>query len=409
MLTAIKSDHAAAWSPDSWQGKEALQLPYYADLDALAAVTNTLKDSTSLVAAEEARRLKKSLAAAATGEAFLLQAGDCAESFAEFHQKNIRGTFDVIRQMAQVMTATSRIPVIKVGRIAGQFAKPRSDSNETQGGVTLPSYKGDIINGMDFTPDSRRPEPQRMLQAYKQCTATLNLLRGFARETGTAFFTAHEALLLPYEQALTRVDKAASGWYDASAHFLWVGDRTRQPDSAHVEFLRGINNPIGIKCGPTLAAEELLALLAILNPANEPGRITLISRMGHQKVSDVLPGLIRAVKAEGHIVTWACDPMHGNTTTSSTGYKTREFGNILSEVKKFFAIHHAEGTIPGGVQLELAGRDVTECTGGKFKVTEEKLPQRYHTHCDPRLNASQGLELASLIADELRDHYKAEH
>ena len=407
MLKAIKADDAAAWSPESWRDKQALQLPYYADLSVLSIVTDSLKASPPLIAADETRRLKSSLAKVADGESFLLQAGDCAESFAEFHPLNIRSTFDVIRQMAQVITATAGMPVVKVGRIAGQFAKPRSDSNETHNGITLPSYKGDIINGIEFTPETRRPEPERMLQAYKQCATTLNLLRGFTQQTRTDFFTAHEALLLPYEQALTRIDKTTNTWYDTSAHFLWVGDRTRQIDSAHVEFLRGIGNPIGIKCGPTLPAEELLALLDILNPANEPGRITLISRMGHHDISGILPPFLRTIKAEGRIVSWACDPMHGNTTTSSTGYKTREFAHILSEVKKYFASHHAEGTHPGGIHLELVGRDVTECTGGKVKITEDKLSERYQTHCDPRLNASQGLELATLIADELRTHYKA--
>ena len=433
-------------------------MPHYDDPSALTAVAETLKNYPPLVFAGEARRLKKALAEAAAGEAFLLQAGDCAESFAEFHPQNIRDTFRVILQMAVVMTFAAGIPVVKVGRIAGQFAKPRSDSHETRNGVTLPSYKGDIINSMDFTPEARRADPQRIVQAYNQSAATLNLVRAFA-QGGYAdlhrvnkwmldfvkshplsgryldltqrldqalafmaaagitaenspqlrevdFFTSHEALLLPYEQALTRVDSTTGDWYDVSAHFLWVGDRTRQPDGAHVEFLRGVKNPIGIKCGPSLSADELRELVDILNPDNEAGRITLISRLGHAAVETHLPKLVRAVKKSGCTVTWACDPMHGNTQSAAGGYKTRQFDNILAEVKSFFAVHDAEGTHPGGVHLELTGQDVTECTGGAYRITEDVLSKRYHTHCDPRLNASQGLELAFLIADELHAHYK---
>ncbi|MFH1157265.1 MAG: 3-deoxy-7-phosphoheptulonate synthase class II [Pseudomonadota bacterium] len=457
-LKSEKTNPSATWSPESWTTKPAKQMPEYTDPASLKAVTETLKNYPPLVFAGEARRLKKSLAKAAAGEAFLLQAGDCAESFAEFHPKNIRDTFRVILQMAIVMTFASGMSIIKLGRIAGQFAKPRSEGSETRNGVTLPSYKGDIINGMEFTPESRRPDPKRIIQAYNQSAATLNLVRAFAHggyadlhrvsrwtldfvkghplaeryqdltqrlEQALAFmlaagitsenspqirevdfFTSHESLLLPYEQALTRVDSTTGDWYDVSAHFLWIGDRTRQPDGAHVEFLRGVKNPIGVKCGPGLSTDDLLQLLDILNPENEPGRITLISRMGHEKVSADLPKYVRAVKKNGNIVTWSCDPMHGNTKASSSGYKTREFGNILTEVKHFFTVHHAEGTHAGGVHLELTGQDVTECTGGAYKITEDKLSERYNTHCDPRLNASQALELAFLIADELHTNYK---
>jgi 3-deoxy-7-phosphoheptulonate synthase len=446
------------WSPESWTAKPAKQLPEYQNAAELAQVTETLKNYPPLVFAGEARRLKKSLAKVAAGEAFLLQAGDCAESFAEFHPRNIRDTFRVILQMAIVMTFAAGMPIVKVGRIAGQFAKPRSDANETRDGVTLPSYKGDIINGIEFTPESRRANPQRIIQAYNQSAATLNLVRAFAQGgyadlhrvnqwnldfvkghplseryqkltqnldqalsfmaaagiTGdnspqireVDFFTSHEALLLPYEQALTRVDSTTGDWYDVSAHFLWIGDRTRQPDGAHVEFLRGVKNPIGVKCGGSLPVDDLLKLLDILNPENEAGRITLISRMGYKNVGEQLPQLIRALQREGRIVTWSCDPMHGNTETSSTGYKTRAFENILAEVKSFFAVHHAEGSYAGGVHFELTGQDVTECTGGAYKITDDTLSERYHTHCDPRLNASQALEIAFLVADELHTHYK---
>lgn len=458
MLKTVKNNQQEPWSPETWLTKPAKQLPAYDNTDELASVVETLKNYPPLVFAGEARRLKKALAKVAAGDAFLLQAGDCAESFAEFHPKNIRDTFRVILQMAIVMTFAAGVPIVKVGRIAGQFAKPRSDSNETRDGVTLPSYKGDIINGMEFTAESRRADPKRIIQSYNQSAATLNLVRAFA-QGGYAdlhrvnkwtldfvknhpladryqeiahrldqalafmsaagitsenspqirevdFFTSHEALLLPYEQALTRVDSTTDDWYNVSAHFLWIGDRTRQPDGAHVEFLRGVKNPIGIKCGPSLTPDELLRLLDILNPDDEPGRMTLISRMGHEKIAESLPKLIRTIKSAGRTVTWCSDPMHGNTKSSSSGYKTREFESILSEVKNFFAIHHAEGTHPGGVHLELTGQDVTECVGGAYKITEDRLSERYHTHCDPRLNASQGLELAFLIADELHANYK---
>ncbi len=454
----IKKPAPTLWTPDSWRSKPAKQLPEYENKAELEAVENTLKNYPPLVFAGEARRLKKSLAKVANGEAFLLQGGDCAESFAEFHPKNIRDTFRVLLQMAVVMAFSAGMPVVKVGRLAGQFAKPRSEPMETKNGISLPSYKGDIINGPEFTAEARRHNPQRIIQAYNQSAATLNLVRAFAhggyadlhrvnkwtldfvkghpfserykdlsdrldqalafmdaagitsensqqiREV--EFYTSHEALLLPYEQALTRTDSTTGEWYDVSGHFLWIGDRTRQPDGAHVEFLRGVKNPIGIKCGPTTPPEDLIRLLDILNPDNEAGRITLIARMGHDKVEKHLPQLIRTIQTEGRVVTWSSDPMHGNTRTSASGLKTREFENILTEVKNFFAIHHAEGTYAGGVHFELTGQDVTECVGGAYKITDENLQERYHTHCDPRLNASQALELAFMIADELHTHYK---
>ncbi len=456
-----KYETTSAWTPDSWKQYPAKQLPVYDNPQELHAVEETLKNYPPLVFAGEARRLKQSLAKVAAGEAFLLQGGDCAESFAEFNPKNIRDTFRVLLQMAIVMTFAAGLPVVKVGRIAGQFAKPRSEPDETRNGITLPSYKGDIINGAEFTAESRRINPQRIIQAYNQSAATLNLVRAFAHGgyadlhrvnkwtldfvkghplseryqdlaqrldqtlafmsasgiTGentqqlreVDFFTSHEALLLPYEQALTRVDSTTGDWYDVSAHFLWIGDRTRQPDGAHVEFLRGVKNPIGLKCGPSLSSDELLRLIDILNPENESGRLTLICRTGHDRVEKHLPAFIRAVQKEGRIVTWSCDPMHGNTRTSSSGYKTREFENILTEVKSFFAVHEAEGTYAGGVHFELTGQDVTECVGGGYKITDDTLSERYHTHCDPRLNASQALELAFLIADELQAHYRKKH
>jgi len=443
-----------AWSPDSWRGLPIRQVPGYSDEAALARVEETLHRFPPLVFAGEARRLKDRLAAVAAGKAFLLQGGDCAESFAEFHPNNIRDMFKVLLQMAVVLTFGAGCPVVKLGRLAGQFAKPRSSETETQNGSTLPSYRGDIINGFDFDAASREPDPDRMVQAYNQSAATLNLLRAFAQGgyadlhkvhqwnlgfverspageryrdladrldetlhfmaacgiTGettpqlreTDFFTSHEALLLPYEEALTRVDSTSGDWYDVSAHLLWIGDRTRQPDHAHVEFLRGVKNPIGLKCGPSTDPDELIRLIDLLNPANEPGRLTLIARMGFEKVHDKLPALIRKVQREGRVVVWACDPMHGNTIKSSTGFKTRPFDRILSEVKDFFAVHQAEGTHPGGVHFELTGQDVTECTGGAQAITDHALAKRYHTHCDPRLNASQALELAFLIAEGLK-------
>jgi 3-deoxy-7-phosphoheptulonate synthase len=444
---------ATKWAPDSWQRHEARHLPRYADPAALAEAEATLGSYPPLVFAGEARALKADLGEVANGRGFLLQGGDCAESFAEFHPNNIRDTFRVLLQMAVVMTFASKRPVVKVGRMAGQFAKPRSSDTETQGGVTLPSYFGDNVNGIEFDADARRNDPQRMVRAYSQAAATLNLLRAFAgggyanlrqvhrwtldfmgrspwadrfRDVAdrigesldfmeacgvnpetlpqlerTTFYTSHEALLLPYEQALTRQDSLTGDWYDTSAHMVWIGDRTRYPGSAHVEFCRGIGNPLGMKCGPSLETDDLLHLLDTLNPAREAGRITLISRFGHDKVEAGLPRLVRAVEREGHPVVWSCDPMHGNVVKSDSGYKTRPFDRILSEVKGFFAVHRAEGTHAGGIHVEMTGQDVTECVGGAVAITDAALGDRYHTHCDPRLNAAQSLELAFLLAEML--------
>jgi 3-deoxy-7-phosphoheptulonate synthase len=445
---------ADRWTPESWRSKPVKQVPFYADAAKLAVVEQRLSTYPPLVFAGEARRLKTSLASVAKGEAFLLQGGDCAESFAEFHPNNIRDTFRVLLQIAVVLTFGSATPVVKVGRMAGQFAKPRSADTEVIDGVELPSYRGDIINGFEFEPAMREPDPERMVQAYNQAAATLNLLRAFAQggyadlhkvhqwtlgfverspageryrdladrlsealnfmaacgitaETTpqlreTDFFTSHEALLLPYEQALTRVDSTTGDWYDVSAHMVWIGDRTRQADGAHVEFLRGVKNPLGLKCGPSSDPDDLIRLIDILNPDDEAGRLTLIVRMGADKVEEKLSPLIRRVQREGRTVVWACDPMHGNTVKSSTGYKTRPFERVLQEVRGFFAVHEAEGTYPGGVHFEMTGQDVTECTGGAQAITEHKLALRYHTACDPRLNASQALELAFLIAEGLK-------
>ena len=444
----------AHWTPSGWRSFPVRQMPDYPDPGELKAVEKRLQDCPPLVFAGEARSLKQALAHTARGEAFLLQGGDCAESFAEFHPDTIRDTFRVLLQMAVVLTFGAALPVVKVGRMAGQFAKPRSASHETQGDVELPSYRGDIINAIHFSKDARQPDPQRMMQAYHQAASTLNLLRAFAqggfadlqrvsswnndfvadspqghryaemaeriqealsfmnacglrsdnvpqmRETD--FYTSHEALLLPYEQSMTRIDSTTGGWYDTSAHMLWVGDRTRQSDHAHVEFLRGIMNPLGIKCGPSLQADDLLRLLDILNPDNEAGRITLITRMGAGDVADHLVRLIRRIESEGRIVVWSCDPMHGNTIKAANGYKTRPFDRILSEVREVFAVHRGEGTYAGGVHFEMTGRDVTECIGGAQAISDDDLSDRYHTHCDPRLNASQALELAFLIAEQLR-------
>jgi 3-deoxy-7-phosphoheptulonate synthase len=431
-----------------------MQMPDYPDAAKLAGVEDALSRVPPLVFAGEARSLKKSLGDVAEGNAFALMGGDCAESFAEFHPDNIRDTFRVILQMAFVLTFGAAMPIVKIGRLAGQFAKPRSAPTETQGDVTLDSYRGDMVNAMPFTSEDRTPDPERLMRVYNQSAATLNLLRAFSQggyadlhkvhewtlgfiadsseaeryqdmadrldETlgfmaacgltadktpqlrETNFYTAHEALLLNYEQALTRVDSTTGDWYDTSAHMLWIGDRTRQLDHAHVEFMRGIGNPIGMKCGPSTDPDELIRLIDTLNPDNIPGRLTLISRMSSEKVLDLLPPLVRRVRDEGRSVVWVCDPMHGNTIKASSGYKTRPFDRILTEVRGFFDVHQAEGTHAGGVHFEMTGQNVTECTGGAVAITDADLSARYHTHCDPRLNAQQSLELAFLLAEELK-------
>lgn len=440
------------WSKSAWRSKPRVQMPDYTDAAALDAVETQLAKYPPLVFAGEARRLKQELGAASRGEAFLLQGGDCAESFEQFSADAIRDTFKVMLQMAMVLTYGAKVPVIKVGRMAGQFAKPRSAPTEVMDGVELPSYRGDIINDLAFTSEARIPDPQRMLQAYTQAAATLNLLRAFStggyadvnqvhswilsftegekaeryREMAgriadtldfmkaagvnrdsahtlstVDFYTSHEALLLEYEEALTRLDSTSGKWLAGSGHLIWIGDRTRQPDGAHVEYCRGVLNPIGLKCGPSMTTEDLKVLMAKLNPENEAGRLTLIARFGAGNVGEHLPRLIKTVQEEGANVLWVCDPMHGNTIKSSTGFKTRPFDSVLREVRDFFAVHTAEGTVPGGVHFEMTGQDVTECTGGVRAVSEANLSDRYHTACDPRLNASQSLELAFLVAEEL--------
>jgi|TARA_B100000676_G_scaffold302401_1_gene351286 3-deoxy-7-phosphoheptulonate synthase len=446
---------SATWSLDSWRDKQIEQVPDYPDEGKLKGIEETLRGFPPLVFAGEARNLKARLARVAEGKAFLMQGGDCAESFAEFHADNIRDTFKVLLQMATVLTFAGSCPIVKVGRMAGQFAKPRSAPTETVDGVELPSYRGDIINGIEFDKNRREPDPDRLVKAYNQAAATLNLLRAFAQGgfadlhqvnrwnmdfvadspqgaqyseladrideslnfmaacglTGdavpqlreTEFYTSHEALLLWYEEAMTRQDSLTGDWYDCSAHMLWIGDRTRQPDSAHVEFLRGVKNPIGIKCGPTSEPDKVLDLIDRLNPDNEAGRMTLISRMGADKVHEHLPGLIKAIEREGKTVVWSCDPMHANTIKSQSGYKTRPFERVLTEVRRFFEVHEAEGTYAGGIHIEMTGQDVTECLGGAQAISDEALSERYHTHCDPRLNASQSLELSFMVADFLKN------
>ena len=440
------------WQKNGWRTKPRVQMPDYLDAAALESVEAELASYPPLVFAGEARRLKSELGAASRGEAFLLQGGDCAESFAAFRADPIRDTFKVMLQMAMVLTYGAKVPVVKVGRMAGQFAKPRSAPTEVKDGVELPSYRGDIINDLDFTSAARIPDPAKMLRAYTQAAGTLNLLRAFStggfadvhhvhswtlgftdrdeaekyrdmanriqdsidfmsaagltgdtnHELSTVdFYTSHEALLLEYEEALTRIDSTSGKWLAGSGHMIWIGDRTRQPDGAHVEFARGVLNPIGLKCGPTTTAEDLKVLMEKLNPENEAGRLTLIARFGAGTVGEHLPRLIKAVAEEGANVLWSCDPMHGNTIKSSSGYKTRPFESVLREVQEFFQVHNAEGTIPGGVHFEMTGQDVTECTGGVRAVSDEDLSDRYHTACDPRLNASQSLELAFLVAEEL--------
>jgi 3-deoxy-7-phosphoheptulonate synthase len=448
------------WTPESWRAKPIVQVPDYPDKAALEAVEKQLASFPPLVFAGEARSLKKALARVCAGEAFLLQGGDCAESFAEHGPNNIRDFFRVFLQMAVVLTFAGGSPVVKVGRIAGQFAKPRSSPTEKKDGVELPSYRGDIINGNEFTPEARIPDPRRQIEAYRQSAATLNLLRafahggyanlqtvhqwmlgfvkdspqarryaeladrisealGFMRACGldleshpelrtTDLYTSHEALLLGFEEAMTRVDSTSGDWYCTSGHMVWIGDRTRQPDHAHVEYCRGIKNPIGMKCGPSLKPDELLKLIDILNPDNEPGRLTLIGRFGNEKVGEHLPALVRAVKREGKQVVWSCDPMHGNTITAVSGYKTRPFDRILNEVKEFFAVHAAEGTYAGGVHLEMTGQNVTECTGGARAISDADLNDRYHTFCDPRLNAEQSIDMAFLVAELLKKERAAQ-
>ena len=446
------------WSPQSWREKPVKQMPDYKDQAALLSAEHELSAMPPLVFAGEARNLQRSLGEVALGNGFLLQGGDCAESFSEFSANHIRDTFRVLLQMAVVLTYAGSLPVVKVGRMAGQFAKPRSSDSETQtidgGDVTLPSYRGDNINSLEFTSEAREPDPQRMVQAYHQASATLNLLRAFAKGgyadlnrvhgwnlefvgdsplkakyeelaerindalrfmaacgvnaqtvpaiRQTEFYTSHEALLLNYEEAMTRQDSLTGDWYDTSAHMLWIGARTHQEDHAQIEFVKGVKNPLGMKCSPTLEPDELIRLIDVLNPENIPGRLTLIARMGHEQVEEKLAPLVRKVKEEGRAVVWSCDPMHGNTYKSSSGYKTRNFQHILGEVRGFFAVHKAEGTHPGGVHFEMTGADVTECGGGAEALGDEDLSSRYHTACDPRLNANQALELAFLVADELK-------
>lgn len=444
----------SAWNIDSWRSFPIQQQPEYKDAARLLQTETTLRGLPPITTPEEARALKAELALAAEGKAFLLQGGDCAESFAEFNEQNLRNFLRVMLQMTMALMYGAGRPVVKVGRVAGQFAKPRSGNTETFNGVELPSYRGDMVNGMDFDAASRVAEPERLLQAYYQSGVTLNFLRSlakggyaaldhiskwnmdfvvespqgrhfneivqrindclnFIRATGmdtgetaqlreATFYTSHEGLLLGYESALTRFDEISEQHYVCSAHMLWIGDRTRQLDGAHVEFLRGVANPIGCKVGNSMTVDELLRLCDILNPNNEAGRLTLISRMGADKVGKQLPPLVRALKEHGKSVVWSCDPMHGNTIKSPTGYKTRKFTDILSEVRNFFAVHHAEGTHASGVHFEMTGQDVTECLGGAQAISELQLSDRYHTHCDPRLNASQSLELAFLIAEALR-------
>ena len=443
-----------AWSPSSWRAAPAWQMPAYDSAADLADVEGRLRAFPPLVFAGEARELRRQLAEVAAGRGFLLQGGECAESFADFHGDHIRDTLRVLLQMSAVLAFGAGVPVVKVGRLAGQFAKPRSSDTERVGEVDLPSYRGDIINALDFTPAARRPDPARQIQAYAQSAATLNLLRsltdgGYASLTrahehnldfvaespqgeryrevadhisealafmaacgvselttpamaSTKLYVSHEALLLGYEEALTRTDSTSGDAYNVAAHMPWIGDRTRQLDGAHVEYMRGIANPVGLKVGPTITPDDLLRLCDALNPRNEAGRLTLIVRMGHDRVQAGLPRLVRAVERAGARVVWSCDPMHGNTVKSASGYKTRPFGQVMAEVEGFFAVHQAEGTHPGGIHLEMTGQNVTECTGGAQAITDAGLASRYHTPCDPRLNAQQSLEVAFLLAERLK-------
>ena len=443
------------WSVNSWRDYEAKHIPIYPEVKKLREVVSKLKNFPPLVFSGEIRSLKNSLSDVAEGNAFLLQCGDCAESFSEFHADNIRDTFRVILQMAVILTSGMKLPVVKVGRMAGQFAKPRSNPNEVINGKSLPSYAGDIINDIEFEKVKRIPQPSRMLTAYSQAASTLNLLRAFSNggfadlrhvqswnmgfvkngpqgkryrhlaeeiqkslnfmdalgissentpQLKTAkYFTSHEALLLPYEEALTRVDSTSGNIYNTSAHFLWIGDRTRFLNSAHIEYCRGIQNPIGIKCGPSSDPEELIKIIDVLNPMNEAGKITLITRFGFKDVEKFLSKLIKKINFEGKNVIWSCDPMHGNTIKSKSDKKTRKFENILSEVKSNIEIHKNEGSRIGGIHLEMTGQNVTECIGGLDDISDSDLNDRYHTHCDPRLNANQAIELAFLIADKLKN------
>jgi len=448
------ADNKTNWTKSSWKNFTALQQPSWPDQNGVESVLATLSLLPPLVFAGEIRSLKELLAKAVTGDAFLLQGGDCSENFSNVTAPNIRETLKVLLQMSVVLTYAGEKPVIKVGRIAGQFAKPRSADTETHDGLTLHSYRGDMVNRADFTESARTPNPKFMLQGYNMAASTLNLLRAFTRggfgslqrvqawnqefvthspmgrsydrmakqidqairfmETigisadtpqinQTQLFTSHEALLLPYEEALTRKDSITGDWYDCSAHMLWIGERTRQVDGAHVEFLRGVHNPIGIKVGPTYKLDDVKKLIAALNPENEAGRITIISRLGIKKIEKVLPPLLREVKREGFNVVWSCDPMHANTYTATSGHKTRNFNEILSEITCFFETHWSEGTVPGGVHFEMTGNDVTECTGGAHNIVDEELASNYLTSCDPRLNAEQSLEVAFQIADMIRN------
>ena len=444
------------WNPNTWRNYPVVQMPKYINQKSLSSVEAKLSLKPPLVFAGEVQALKRSLHLVEKGEAFILQGGDCAESFTQFSANGIRDTFKVLLQMAVILTFGSSMPIIKIGRIAGQFAKPRSSDIEVLNGVELPSYRGDMINDMEFNKASREPDPHRLIEGYEQSAATLNLIRAFAQggmadlakvhewtlgfladtpETTkyqevadriseslnfmkacgltsdtasqlreTEFYTSHEALLLNYEEALTREDTitAEKGWYSTSAHLLWVGDRTRQHDHGHIEFLSGIQNPVGIKCGPSLEPDDLIRLIEKINPENDTGKVVLICRMGSEKVFDHLPKLIKKIQSEGKKVIWCCDPMHGNTIKSSNGYKTRKVSQILSEVDNFFNVHKTEGSYPGGVHFEMTGSNVTECLGGANEVKESDLGSRYHTHCDPRLNGSQSLELAFLISDLLK-------
>jgi 3-deoxy-7-phosphoheptulonate synthase len=446
------------WTVNSWRELPIKQQPKYENQELLQNVEKQLKNFPPLVSFDEVEKLKSELALVAKGEAFLLQGGDCAESFTEFSHNNLQSFFRTVMQMTIALMYGLNKPIVKVGRIAGQYAKPRSDDNETIDGITLPSYRGDIINSIDFEKNARIADPKKLVESYFYSAASLNYLRCLAlggygnlekvnkwneefahslnskknteeviakinkilnfikscgldskslpQLTTASFFTSHEALLLNYEEAFTHQNKDSGKFYDLSAHMLWIGDRTRSPNEAHVEFMRGISNPVAFKVGPSITKDDLLKLLDILNPENEAGKVTLISRMGASKVTEFLPPLIEEVKKSGHSVIWSCDPMHGNTIKSSNGYKTRKFDDILSEIKSFFKIHRDLGTYAGGVHFEMTGQNVTECLGGNQEISEINLKDRYHSHCDPRLNSSQSVELAFMIAEDLQKEIK---